>query len=211
MRNVLCLAAALLGMTAALGAGATAARAEGAEPSATSTGGGASATVAAAVLAVPLMPPLDRVELVTRKPIGDDDPFNRLKGAIRHRFASQMMDLYPVEASGFHASFGTRFFKKSYVRRDQEAATNGLLYTPRLPRGALGLRGFPRATPAATFGYTELLRRNLLVGLEGGTLLGRIVQPLPSGRRLAGLPGGARGDRAMQMNPVVNLTLAYAF
>ena len=181
-------------------------------PPSAAAGGTTSAVVSAAALAVPLMPALDRVDFVVARP-ATDDPFNRLKGAIRHRFASTMIDLYPSAATGFHASFGTRFFKRATIRRDQEEATRGLLYTPRMPRGGLGgVRGFRRSTPAATVGYTELLRPNLMVGVEGGALLGRVVQPLPSGRRLAGLPGGGRDrDRAMLANPVLNLTLAYAF
>lgn len=202
MRRLLCAAAMASAMSA------TAAWADG-NPAPAATG--AAATAAFDALAVPLTPPLDRVDLVMQKPAGDD-PFNRLKGALRHRFGSAMMDLYPADTSGFHLSFGTRFFKKQYIQRDQQEATHGLLYVPRLPRGANGgIRGFRRATPAATFGYTDMVRPNVMIGLEAGTLLGRVVQPLPSGRRLSGLPGGVHGDRSMRMNPVLNATLAYAF
>lgn len=159
----------------------------------------------------PLLPPIERLGVLEQRPTGDD-PFGRLKGAFRHRFASNMMDLYPVAGSGFHASFGTRFFKRQYIRRDQEEATHGLLYSPRYTRNPLGgVRGFRRATPGATFGYTELVRPNLMVGLEGGTLLGRAVSVMPAGRRFAGLPGTSRGDQKYRMNPVLNFTVGYAF
>lgn len=164
-----------------------------------------------AAMAVPLLPPLERIEVLEQRPTGDD-PFGQLKGAFRHRFASNMMDLYPVSGSGFHASLGTRFYKRQYIRRDQEEATNGLLYSPHWTRNSLGnVRGFRRATPAATVGYTEQVASNLMLGVEGGSMFGRAVSALPSGRRSAGLSGSSHGDTKYQMNPVVNFTVAYAF
>lgn len=186
-------------------AAAHGAQAEGPPPS--------SATPAMAstvlVAAVPLAPALERVEFTPPAPPGDD-PFNRVKGALRHRFASKMMDLYPSAESGFHLSFGTRFFAKQYIRRDQQLATNGLLYEPRMPRGGYGQRGFRRATAAATVGYTQTVRSNLMFGLEGGTLLGRAVQAPPRLLPLTG-EGRDRSDSRRQLNPVLNLTVAYAF
>lgn len=167
------------------------------------------ATSTAAVTAVRLVPALERVDLTTQMPHGDD-PFDRVKGAIRHRFASQMIDLYPSSQSGFHFSVGTKFYRKQYIRRDQQLATNGLLYEPRMPRGGYGQRGFRRATAAATFGYTQAVVPNVMLGIEGGTLLGRAVQAAP---RLARQPGEGSdaGDSNRRLNPVLNLTLAYAF
>lgn len=170
----------------------------------------AAAGSAVMVAVMPLVPALQRVDF-TVEPPRVDDPFNRLKGALRHRFASAMIDLYPVSRSGFHLSFGTRFFRRWSIQRDQQEATRGLLFVPRLPRGGFGQRGFRRATAAATFGYTQLVGHNLMLGVEGGTLLGHVVQPLPHGNRLAGLPGERDRNANMRMNPVLNFTVAYAF
>lgn len=202
MRKVLWLAAlaTLAGMTTATAACADAAPVTG-------TAGINVATPLTATV-VPLLPPLQHFDVVEQKSTGDD-PFNRLKGVIRHRFASALVDLYPVDGSGFHASVGTRFYKKQYIRRDQEIETNGLLYSPRLPRGAPSVRGFRRATPAATVGYTEMIHSNFMIGVEAGTLLGRAVQRLPDARRLAGF--GGRDGTSTRLNPIANVTLAYAF
>lgn len=172
----------------------------------------ATAAAASSVLAAaaPLLPQLDHLDFKTQAPRAAD-AFDQLKGMIRHRFASAMVDLYPAAATGFHLSVGTRFFKRQYIRRDQETETNGLLYSPRMPRGGFGQRGFRRATAAATLGYTETIGSNLMLGLEGGTLFGRAVDRMPHGARLAGLPGGRDDEARMQMNPVLNLTVAYAF
>ena len=157
-----------------------------------------------------LGPALDRVERLASVP-GGSDPFDRLKGAIRHRFASAMVDLYPVADSGLHFSVGTRFFRRQNIARDEQMLTDGLLYVPRMPRGGFGQRGFRRATAAATMGYGRMIGSNFMLGLEGGTLLGRIVQPLQSGARLAGLPGGRANESGVRLNPVLALTLGCAF
>lgn len=168
----------------------------------------AAANAAVASLLLPVLDPL----AFTSQPGSGNDPFNPSGTALHHRFASAMMDYYPVEGSGFHASFGARFYKKQYIQRDQQISTNGLLYVPRLPRGGGGgVRGFRRATPAATVGYTEMLRSNFVIGVEAGAMLGRAIDSRPDGRGLNGLRGVERRDSAMRTNPVVNVTFAYAF
>lgn len=192
----------------ALGAALVASPAWASEPSDGDASGAVATTM---VAAVPIVPGLDRIDLTIRQPSAPD-PFGTVKGAIRHRFASAMIDLYPARGAGFHVSVGTRFYTRRNFARDAMESTGGLLYSPRLPRGGIAIgRGFRRYTPAATMGYTVLADRPLLIGVEAGALFGRVVSPMPRGARLSGT-SGERGDpHRQQLNPLLNLTVAYAF
>ena len=130
--------------------------------------------------------------------------------ALRKRFASSMMDFYPVAGQGFHFSGGLRFYNRTNFARDAELMTHGLLYVPRGPNAGMGVRGFKRMTPAATFGYTHVLDNGLMFGIEGGTLLGRVNPGMP--RAFRELRDASIGhDRSSSMNPIANVTLGFKF
>ena len=148
-----------------------------------------------------------RIEFAPR-PVADLllDPDSNL----RQRFASSMMDFYPIAGQGFHFSGGLRFYSRTNFARDAEHATHGLLYVPRGPNTGMGVRGFKRFTPAATFGYTHLLDSGLMLGIEGGTLLGRVNPGMPRAfRELRATSVG--NDHASSTNPIVNMVVGFKF
>jgi len=148
-----------------------------------------------------------RIEFAPR-PVADLllDPDSTL----RKRFASSMMDFYPISGQGFHFSGGLRFYNRTNFARDAELVTHGLLYVPRGPNTGMGVRGYKRMTPAATFGYTHVLDNGLMLGLEGGTLLGRVNPGMP--RAFRELRDASIGhDGASSMNPIANVTLGFKF
>jgi hypothetical protein len=148
-----------------------------------------------------------RIEF-TPRPVADLllDPDN----IVRKRFASSMMDFYPIAGQGFHFSGGLRFFNRTNFARDAELATHGLLYVPRGPNTGMGVRGYKRMTPAATFGYTHVLDNGLMLGLEGGSLLGRVNPGMP--RAFRELRADSIGsDRASSINPIVNMVVGFKF
>lgn len=134
------------------------------------------------------------------------DPFGDPAAAMRHRFASSMIDYYPLGgAGGLRLSAGMRFFSVANFGRDAEWATAGLLYVPRLPGSGTSVRtGFRRHTPATLLGYTGSAGRSVF-GVEAGSLLGRANADLP--RAFA-----AVGDRhGGGLNPVANLMFGLRF
>ncbi|WP_375394740.1 hypothetical protein [uncultured Sphingomonas sp.] len=135
------------------------------------------------------------------------DQFTSEGIALRHRFASSMMEFYPLANSGFHFSGGLRFFGVTNFAREADKLTNNLLWSPG-NRSSGGVRyGFKRQTPAMTFGYTKTVANKVAFGVEGGTLLGRVNASMPRSfeRRL----GGGRDDN--RMNPVANLVFGVKF
>ena len=129
---------------------------------------------------------------------------------LRKRFASSMMDFYPIAGQGFHFSGGLRFYDRTNFARDAELMTHGLLYVPRGPNTGMGVRGYKRMTPAATFGYTQVLDNGLMLGLEGGSLLGRVNPGMP--RAFRELRASSIGnDRASSINPIVNMVVGFKF
>lgn len=125
-------------------------------------------------------------------------------GAMKHRFASSMIDYYPFNGSGLHLSGGMKFFSVANFVRDAEKATGGLLYIPRLPGAGTGVRtGFNRRTPAATVGYSGQYK-NALFGVELGTLVGAANADLPRSYR-------ALGERRGGLNPIANLVVGMKF
>ncbi len=132
------------------------------------------------------------------------------ESSLRRRFASSMMDFYPVVGQGFHFSGGLRFYSRTNFARDAELATHGLLLVPRGTSSGMGVRGYKRMTPAATFGYTQVLDSGLMLGIEGGTLFGRVNPGMP--RVFRELRADSIGnDRSSSMNPIVNLALGFKF
>lgn len=132
------------------------------------------------------------------------DPFGDPAGAMRHRFASSMVDYYPLGGSGLRLSAGVRFFAVSNFLKDAEKATGGLLYNPRMPNTGAVRTGFSRHTPAATIGYTGSVK-NALFGFEVGSLLGNANANLP--RSMERLSNRARGG----VNPIANIVLGLRF
>lgn len=126
--------------------------------------------------------------------------------ALRHRFASSMVEFYPLANSGFHLSGGVHFYGITNFTRDADKLTNNLLWSPS-GRGFNGVRtGFNRKTPAMTFGYTQTVAKKMVFGLEAGTLLGRANASVP---RLFGRSFG-RGDDG-RINPLANLVFGLKF
>ena len=133
------------------------------------------------------------------------DQFTTESTALRHRFASSMMEFYPLANSGFHFSGGPRLFNVTNFNREADKLTNNLLWSPG-QRGSGGIRyGFNRKTPAMTFGYTKTVAQKMVFGLEAGTLLGRVNASLP---RPIGRGFGSDGGR---MNPLANLVFGIKF
>ena len=127
--------------------------------------------------------------------------------ALRHRFASSMMEFYPIANSGFHFSSGMHMFNTTNFLREADKLTNNLLWSPSL-RGSGGVRtGFKRQTPAMTVGYTRTVAQKLAVGLEAGTLMGRVNSSMRSslGR------GFSDGADDHKMNPVASLVFGMKF
>jgi hypothetical protein len=101
-------------------------------------------------------------------------------GNVRQRIASSMFDFYPMGVnSGFHFSGGARYYRRDNFAIDQQTLTHGLLYSPNWHTGGGSRAGFKRFTPAATMGYTSTIGDKLLIGVEGGALMGRATNPMP--------------------------------
>ena len=135
------------------------------------------------------------------------DPFGDPDGPMRHRFASSMIDYYPLGGgSGLRISGGMRFFSVANFYKDAERATGGLLFVPRQPGGTAGgvRTGFSRRTPAATVGYTGTFR-NAVFGIEVGSLIGNANYNLP--RSFARVSNRAAGG----VNPIANVVFGFRF
>lgn len=144
-----------------------------------------------------------RTDLLTTStslnPIGDTG------SPMQHRFASSMIDYYPLGGSGLRLSAGMRFFQVANFLKDAEKATAGLLYNPRLTGSGSSVRtGFNRHTPAATVGYTSSFK-NALFGFEVGSLIGNANANLP--RAMERLSNRSRGG----MNPIANVVFGLRF
>jgi hypothetical protein len=133
------------------------------------------------------------------------DPFGDPDGTMRHRFASSMIDYYPLGDSGLRLSAGVRFFQVTNFLKDAEKLTGGLLYNPRLPGSGSAVRtGFGKHTPAVTIGYTSTVK-SAMFGVEVGSLIGNVNANLP--RSLQMMSNRARGG----VNPVANLVFGLRF
>ena len=133
------------------------------------------------------------------------DPFGDSEGPMRHRFASSMIDYYPLGgAHGLRVSGGLRFYENAYFFRDAEQKTGGLLWAPQFRGGGNALRGgYSRYTPAATVGYTGTIK-NAVYGVEIGSLIGSATS-MPS--RESGLSNAPRSG----LNPIANLMVGLRF
>jgi len=135
--------------------------------------------------------------------------YTAIAAMVRPRFMPGMIDVYPSATSGFRLSIGNRYFNKVNYAAAAEQASHGLLYDPHMTRGGVGLmRTFRRYTPALTVGYDVAMAPRLVVGLEGGTLTGRAINPGPRGRQFQ------NDDRRIYrsgLNPIATLAVRYAF
>lgn len=133
------------------------------------------------------------------------DPFGDPAGPMRHRFASSMVDYYPLHGIGLRLSAGVKFFAVNNFLKDAEKATGGLLYNPRSLGSGTNMRtGFNRRTPAATIGYTGTIH-NAMFGFEVGSLMGNANANLP--RSMEMLSNRARGG----VNPIANVVMGLRF
>ena len=135
--------------------------------------------------------------------------YTAITDMVRPRFVGGMIDIYPSGRSGFRMSVGNRYFSRANFWNTAEQATRGILYDPHMTRGGGGLQGsFRRRTPAMTAGYDVELASRLVVGIEGGALKGRAINPGPRGGlfRYGDRKAGEAG-----LNPIAALSLRYAF
>ena len=127
---------------------------------------------------------------------------------LRHRIASSMMDLYPVDGTGFHLSAGMRMFARTNFMAEAEKFTNGLLWAPHGMGNSSMRTGFKRYTPAMTVGYTHMIQHDLSLGLEAGSMLGRAYNGIPG--RIHGF-GSSSGSGGAGLNPIMNLVVGARF
>lgn len=136
--------------------------------------------------------------------------YTAITAMVRPRFVGGMIDIYPAARSGFRLSTGTRYFVRTNNWQAAEQATRGLLYDPHMTRGGIGLvRPFRRYIPALTLGYDLQPAPGLVVGPEGGTMMGGAIVTGPRGTRLSG-----SDDSKMErsgLNPVATVAVRYAF
>lgn len=139
----------------------------------------------------------------TRTLVGDQFA---TEAPLRHRLGSRMMEYYPVANSGFHLSAGARFFNVTNFNREAEKLSS-LLWSPTNPSFGSVRTGFRRKTPAMTAGYTQTFADRLALGVEAGTLLGRVNANMPGalGRTLS------ETGMSMRLNPVAAFTMGMKF
>ena len=134
--------------------------------------------------------------------------YTALADMVRPRFSGGMTDIYPSAEIGLHLSIGSRYFARPSYWATAEQATRGILYDPQW-RTSSGIRtGFRRRTWAMTAGYDAEVLPGMVVGIEGGALKGRAINPGPRGRmfRVDDRKAGRAG-----LNPIATLAIRYAF
>lgn len=134
--------------------------------------------------------------------------YTALTGMVRPRYFKGMTDIYPVAGLGLHVSIGSRYFARPNYWNTVEEVSRGIIVNPQWRGGGGVPTGFRRRTWAMTAGYDAEVLPNLVIGLEGGALRGRAINPGPRGQvyRLR--------DRAMNragLNPIATLAIRYAF
>lgn len=131
---------------------------------------------------------------------------------VRPRFVGGMVDIYPSSQNGFRFSTGTRYYSRPNFWIAAEQATRGLLYDPHWQRGGRGLaRGFKRYTPAMTLGYDIQPMQGLVIGLEGGAISGRAIQPVGPGRGVSRDQRLGMDSRHGGMNEVATVSARLSF
>lgn len=119
-----------------------------------------------------------------------------------------MTDIYPMADAGFHVSIGSRYFARPNFWSTAEQASRGILYDTRWRGGGGVPTGFRRRTWALTTGYDAEVLPRLVVGIEGGALRGRAINPGPRGRmfRADDRKAGRAG-----INPIATFAVRWAF
>lgn len=129
---------------------------------------------------------------------------------LRRRFTGvSMMEFYPVAASGFHLSAGTRLYsRRNFSRETEDSARGALAVTHSISAPMATKPGFRKFNPAVTAGYTMALSAMTRIGIEGGAMMGHLFASAP------GLPRhafGAGGENGFRPNPVANLVFGMHF
>jgi hypothetical protein len=119
-----------------------------------------------------------------------------------------MTDVYPFAGAGFHVSAGSRYFQRANFWSAAEQATRGLLFNPRSRGGGGVATGYRGRTWALTAGYDVELLPRLVVGIEGGALKGRAINPGPRGRMFRA--DDRKANRA-GLNPLATFAIRFAF
>jgi hypothetical protein len=126
-----------------------------------------------------------------------------LRDTAHQRLAGSMIDLYPVDGSGFHLSAGTRVHDQ---RAGESAASRKLVRAARqinVPGGRSGAR----RTPAVTLGYRGTVDEDTSIAVEVGAMKGHVYSSATDmTRRLR----GERGE-GNPVNPMVHLVLGLRF
>ncbi|MGU3315566.1 hypothetical protein ACLBWH_08450 [Sphingomonas sp. M6A6_1c] len=119
------------------------------------------------------------------------------------RLGSSMVEFYPVGASGFHLSAGTRMYDP---RAGEQSTGRGLIGAPRQPNVPGGRAGL-RRTPALTLGYAGALADRTRIGVEIGAMKGSAyANATDATRRLRGERGAGN-----PVNPMVHLVVGRRF
>ncbi len=126
---------------------------------------------------------------------------------MRPRATGSMVDIYPIDGTGFHLSGGLRFFSNRSYLRETAHATRDLLYLPRTP-GNPGNRWGYRRTPSMALGYTQTLDNDMFVGLEVGTIMGRATS---ANRRFGPRGLGRHGPDSGGPNSIVHFDFGVRF
>lgn len=171
------------------------------------TAGGVPAVVRAADAPPASIRPVSQTDLrlgVVAAATPSPGPLDAWRGRLRRRFASPMVDLYPIAGKGLHVSVGSRLHARRNFAADADKATGGLLYAPRSLGVATARGGAARFAPVATLGYTQPLGAGVSLGVEGGARMGRAFGGMPRMPR----PGGPRSGAP---SALVNVVLGYGF
>ncbi|THD34730.1 MAG: hypothetical protein E7773_13770 [Sphingomonas sp.] len=134
--------------------------------------------------------------------------YTALTDMVRPRFFRGMTDIYPVSGAGFHVSIGSRYFARPNFWATAEQASRGVLFDPHWRGGGGVAVGFRRRTWALTTGYDAEVAPRLVIGIEGGALKGRAINPGPRGGAYRLREGSA--NRA-GLNPIATLAVRFAF
>ncbi|WP_052075590.1 hypothetical protein [Sphingomonas taxi] len=123
----------------------------------------------------------------------------------RHqRLGSSMLEFYPVEASGFHLSAGTRMYDP---RAGEQWTNRALVVSAPRPLNVPGSRAGLRRTPTLTFGYTGALADRTRISVEIGAMKGSAyASATDATRRLRGERGAGN-----PVNPIVHLVVGRRF
>ena len=134
--------------------------------------------------------------------------YTALTDMVRPRFFGGMTDIYPSAKIGLRLSVGSRYFGRPNYWTTAEQASRGLLYDTHWRTSGGMPSGFRRRTWAMTAGYDAEVLPGMVVGLEGGALKGRAINPGPRGQSFR--VDDRSADRA-GLNPIATVAVRFAF